>query len=253
MNESFKKLQNEFNRIKKKEYIKGIYNSASSIGRTFEYELGLDRNKESMPDYNGIELKVHRPYSKSAITLFTAVPDGADGLEVNRLRDTYGYPSRRDKNCKVLYAEVYGNKANFGGAKYQYRMNVSQEDRKVYLCIYNKFGKLIEKRIYWSFDYLEKKLFAKLKYLAIVCAFSKEIGRWNYFKYYKIEFFALKDFDTFLKLIGDGTIKFMLKIGVYWDTDNYGKIYDHGCSFAIPMDDIRKLFNRYIIDVDKHI
>lgn len=253
MNEVFEKLQNEFLRIKKKEYIKGIYNSSSAIGRTFEFELGLERNKNSMPDYYGIELKVHRPYSKSAITLFTAVPDGSEEGEVNRLKDTYGYPSKRDKNFKVLYVEVYGNRANFGGAKYKYKMEVSYAEEKVYLCIYNRYDRLIEREVYWSFNYLQEKLVNKLRYLAIVSAFHKEIDRWNYFKYYKIEYYALKDFKFFLKLIEDGTIKFMLKIGVYWDADNYGKIYDHGCSFAISREDIKKLFNRYIVDVDKHI
>ena len=43
--ETMKELQEKFNEISKKGYIKGIYNSLSSIGRTFENELNLPMNK----------------------------------------------------------------------------------------------------------------------------------------------------------------------------------------------------------------
>ena len=106
MNETIEKtmqeLQEKFNEISKKGYIKGTYNSLSSIGRTFENELNLPMNKECVPDYYGIEIKTRRTYSKSAITLFTAVPDGEEHKEIERLKNTYGYPYKRDKNYKAL-------------------------------------------------------------------------------------------------------------------------------------------------------
>ena len=49
----------------------------------------------SNPDYNGIEIKTRRAYSKSAITLFNAVPDGKAPFEVERLKNTYGYPYKK--------------------------------------------------------------------------------------------------------------------------------------------------------------
>lgn len=36
-----------------------------------------------MPDYNGIELKARRTYSKSAINLFTVVPDGDKKIDMD--------------------------------------------------------------------------------------------------------------------------------------------------------------------------
>ena len=87
--EAIKELQQEFERISQKGYIKGIYNSLSSIGRTFENELNLPRNKECVPDYKGIEIKTRRTYSKSAITLFTAVPNGKGKYEIERIKDAY--------------------------------------------------------------------------------------------------------------------------------------------------------------------
>lgn len=57
MDKEFIKLNKEFIKIRDKGYIKGIYNSTSAIGRTFENELGLEMNKECVPDHNGIEIK----------------------------------------------------------------------------------------------------------------------------------------------------------------------------------------------------
>ena len=58
------KLRKEFERISEKGYIKGIYNSLSSIGRTFENELNLPMNKECVPDYHGIEIKREKDSGK---------------------------------------------------------------------------------------------------------------------------------------------------------------------------------------------
>lgn len=41
----------------------------------------------------------------------------------------------------------------------------------------------------------------KLQILAIVNAWPKNIDGWNYFKYYKIDFYIIKNFDKFLKLL----------------------------------------------------
>ena len=253
MNEKFKKLEREFKRIREKGYIKGIYNSYSAIGRTFENELGLEMNKECVPDYDCIEIKTRRTYSKSLISLFTAVPDGEKPLELTRIKDRYGYPCKKDRNYKVLYVEAFANKHNFGGIKYQYKLDVDEISRKVYLCIYNKYGNLLEKEVYWSFNYLKERLISKLKLLAIIDAWTTQVDGWNYFKYYKIRFYKLKSFNNFIKLLKEGKIVLRIKIDIYFDKDNYGKMYDHGCSFSIAENEINSLFNRYCIGFDKHI
>ena len=252
MNEKFNKLNQEFEKICCKGYIRGIYNSSSSIGRTFEHELGLEMNKECVPDYEGIEIKTRRTYSKSMITLFNAVPDGEEALEITRLKNTYGYPYYRDRNYKCLYVEVFANKLNFGGRYYKYKIEIDRKNERIFLCIYDINNKQIERKVYWSFNYLKQKLETKLTYLALIHAWPKKIDNWNYFKYYKIDFYKLKDFMNFLKLIEDGKIKLELRVDIYLDKNNYGKTYDHGCGFSIAEEDIGKLFYKYIINVDKH-
>jgi len=237
-----KELRKKFEKISRKGYIKGINNNLSSIGRTFENELNLSENEFCVPDYYGIEIKTRRAYSKSAITLFNAVPDGENLFEVERLKEIYGYPCKQDKRYKVLYIEAYGNKLNFAGIKYQYKIDVDRVQKKVYLCIYNRYDELIERRVYWSFNYLEERLMIKLKYLAIINAWTNKIESWNYFKYYKIDFFKLRSFDKFLNLLEEGYIKLVFKVGIYLDEKRYGNTYDHGCGFAIRDEDVCKLF-----------
>lgn len=242
MNDCMLELKEKFEVIRKKGYIKGIYNNLSSIGRTFERELNLPENEFGIPDYYGIEIKTRRAYSKSAITLFNAAPDGENLFEVERLKETYGYPCKKDKRYKVLYIEAFGNKLNYAGVKFQYRIDVDKEEEKVYLCIYNRYDELIERKVYWSFDYLKERLMLKLKHLAIINAWTNTIDNWNYFKYYKIDFFKLRSFKKFIELLERGYIKLVFKVGIYTDEKRYGNTYDHGCGFAIKDEDVCKLF-----------
>jgi len=247
MNETIKQLKKEFEKISEKGYIRGIYNNNASIGRTFENELKLPRNTMEIPDYNGIEIKTRRTYSKSYITLFTAVPDGEVPQEIERIKNTYGYPYKKDKRYKALYVNIYGNVKNYGGVKYQYKLDVDRKKKKIFLCIYDRYDNLIERKTYWSFIYLESKISLKLKTLAIVNAWTNKIDGWNYFKYYKIDFYNFKDFETFLELIESGVIRITLKIDIHKDEKRYGKTYDHGCSFDIQESDIVKLYDKYYI------
>ena len=241
---TMKKLKEEFERISKQGYIKGIYNSLSSIGRTFENELNLPMNKECVPDYYGIEIKTRRTYSKSAITLFTAIPDGPKPNEIERLKNTYGYPYKKDKKYKCLYVDVYGDKLTFGGMKYQYKLDIDRKNNKIYLCICDRKGKILERKVYWTFKYLEDKLIKKLSYLAMVNVWPNKKEGWNYFKYYKITFYKLKKFPIFIDLLEKGIIKIKLKIDIHTDNNNYGKTYDHGSGFSIQEKDIIKLFDK---------
>lgn len=148
MQKNIEKLKREFYKIRNKGYIRGVCNNYSAIGRTFENELNLPENNFSIPDYYGIEIKTRRAYSKSYITLFNAVPDGENLFEIERLKNTYGYPSKKDRKYKVLYIEVYGDRLNFGGIKYQYKLDVDHSARKIYLIVYNRYNKIIERSVY---------------------------------------------------------------------------------------------------------
>ena len=52
----------------------------------------------------------------------------------------------------------------------------------------------------------------------------------------------LKDFDTIINLIENGTVKVSIKIGIHLDEKRYIKTYDHGCGFAIDEFNLPKLY-----------
>lgn len=244
INKAIINLKKKFSEISKKGYIKGTCKGYSSIGRTFESELGLNENEFGVPDYNGIEIKTRRNYSKSAITLFNATPNGDELFEIERLKNIFGYPCKKDRHFKVLYIEAYGNKLNFAGVKYQYKIEVDRSIEKLYLCVYNKYNKLIERKVSWSFSYLRERLMLKLNYLAVVNAWDKKIDNQEYFKYYKLSFYKLINFERFIDLIENGTIKMTIKVDIHTGKNNYGKTYDHGCGFSILEENLTKLFKK---------
>ena len=92
-----KKLKEEFGRIKEKGWIKSLNKGSNGIGFTFESLLGIPRNELEIPDYNGIELKTRRYSSTSYIILFSSKPEGKYYHEVERIKNTYGYPHSKFK------------------------------------------------------------------------------------------------------------------------------------------------------------
>lgn len=117
----------------------------------------------------------------------------------------------------------------------------------IYVSIINILN-LLQRKIYWSFDYIRERVLLKLNYLAIVNAWTNQINGWNYFKYYKIDFFKLKSFDDFLNLLENGKIKIVIKVGIYLDEKRYGKTNDHGCGFAIKSEDLLCLYDKININ-----
>lgn len=83
------------------------------------------------------------------ITLFNATPDGDDLFEIERLKNTYGYPCKKGRRFKVLYIETFGNKKNFACVKYQYKFDVDRNKNNIYLCIF-----IIDMMKYWNEKYL---------------------------------------------------------------------------------------------------
>ena len=245
MKYEIKKLKEEFIKIKEKGWIKSLNRGSNGIGFTFESLLGIPRNELEIPDYNGIELKTRRYSSTSYIILFSSKPEGKYYHEVERIKDIYGYPHSKFKQYKVLNNSVYGNKLNKIGQKYYFKLDVDRVERKIYLLVYDKCKKLIERDVYWDFDILEEKLYRKLSFLAIIKVYSKKDEDWEYFKYNSMNVYCLKDFEKFICLIEEGIIRINFKLNIKTRGDKIGQIHDHGTSFDILEKDIQKLYDIY--------
>jgi len=201
------KLKKEFEKIKKKGYIKSSRKGPTGIGKTFEDLLEKEEDQNDTPDYCGIEIKTKLNYSPSFTKLFNATPLGKHEFEIKYLLQTYGYPHKLNKEWKVLQTSLYTKQLNNIGSKYYGILEINRLEKKIFLKIINNSLNCIEKNTYWTFDTLEKRLLKKLKYLAIVKANKRIINNEIYYHYYSLNIYTLKDFDTFLNLIEQQIIR----------------------------------------------
>ncbi|MCM1053010.1 MAG: MvaI/BcnI family restriction endonuclease [Ruminococcus sp.] len=247
MTEEIKKLKEEFIRIKSMGYVKSRRGGYTGLGYTFESLLGLEENHSELPDYNGIEIKTKRSYSTAYTTLFNANFDNTKRDTLKKLRDTYGFPKVNKSKLKVLYASVLASCSTFISARFLFKLKVNREEERIYLEICDRNYNYLEKGLYWDFKTLENKLNKKLKYLALIKAWPWKKDGIDYYKYYDIDFYHLKSFDQFLKLIEEGVIRVTLKLDNYTTGNRKGEVYNHGIGFEIQEMDLVKLFDK--IDV----
>ena len=72
---NLKRLSNEFYRIQCMNWIKNVGKGYSSVGKTLENILGKTDDYESLPDFDGIELKTKLDGSEPYVGLISIVPD----------------------------------------------------------------------------------------------------------------------------------------------------------------------------------
>lgn len=238
-------LLKRFFEIKDMGWVKSVRKGYNGIGVTFESLLGIQENELEIPDYNGIEIKTKRYGSMSYITLFSYTPEGPRYHEVERLKDKYGYPHKKFSQYNVLNNSVYCNIKNKIGNKSYFKLHIDRKSEKMYLEIYNLNGNLIEKEVYWCFDIMKEKLYRKMKLLAFVKAISKKVNGDEYFKYYGLNIYILKDFETFVTLLEKGVIRLNFKLNIRTTEEKRGQIYDHGTSFSISEENLDKLYIKY--------
>lgn len=245
MEQTIEELQQKFLEIKQKGWIKNVRKGSTGIGITFEHLLNIPENNFEIPDYNGIEIKTKRTYSKSYTTLFNAKPDGPHCCEVERLKENYGYPHTKHKEYKVLNNSVFATEKTRIGVKYYFQLYIDRKQNKVLLLIFDIHGNLIENEIFWYFDTLKDKLYKKLKMIALVASDAKIIGSEEYFRYHHLTLYKLKSFDEFLNLLEKGIIRITFKISVFLSGKRKGETHDHGTGFDIQEKDLQMLYEFY--------
>lgn len=246
LDKTIKDLKEKFNKINKMEYIKGIkQKSKGDSGLTFESLIGKENDNFQIADYNGIEIKVKNNYGYKYIQLFSLVPSNSFGIELKRLRNAYGNYNNDFKNVKTLIKSVFANKKTFLDTGYWIKLEIKYNEKRIYLLVHNKNNHLTEKKVYWDFDDVISMINRKLKALAIIKYRKKELGNTNYFKYEKINFYKLKDINTFFNLIEEGLIKIYICLSVYKSGPKIGRKHDHGVVFEIKEYDLLKLYDEY--------
>lgn len=242
MTNNFNGLKQKFEEIKKMGWVKSGRKGNTGIGYTFEKLLGKDEDALCYPDYNGIEIKTHRENSSSYVTLFNYNPIGESSYELKRLFNNYSYIHTKNNKIRALNAYVYCDYIRDVGINYKFSLKVDENEQRIYLVVFDRLGNFIEKKSYWTFQTLKEKLYTKLQYLAFVEAKSKFVNGIEYFKYSKISFYILKDFDTFIKLMKHSKIRISFLVsGLLGNDDNFNS---HGTSFSIKKENLCLLFNQ---------
>lgn len=246
LNKSIKNLKEKFNEVKNMGYVKGIkQKSQGNSGLTFEKLIGKENDNFQIADYDGIEIKVKNNFGYRYLQLFSLVPSNSFGIELKRLRNTYGKYDNDFKNIKTLNKSVFANKMSFIDTGFWMQLKIKYSEKRIYLLIYDRNGHLFEKNVYWDFDEIINMVNRKLKMLAIVKYRKKAIENTNYFRYEKINFYKLKNINTFFNLIEEGLIRIYICLSVYKSGPKIGTEHDHGVVFGIKEYDLLKLYDEY--------
>lgn len=245
IDDSIRELRKRFLEIRRMGYVESVRGGSTGVGATFEALLGKSEDKLQLSDFRGIEIKTKRSYSKSLISLFNVSPKGEDEVEVRRIRDKYGYPDKKDKNLKRFGAKIGADEIVKVGLFYKFQLKVDRAKERVILCVYDWNDVCIDESSYWDFEVLREKLIHKLSVLALIKAWPNKIGGVEHFKYYKMNVYLLRDFDSFIEALEEGKVKVSFKIGNHYDSDRYGEVQAHGVGFAIAEEDLDKIFEYY--------
>lgn len=246
MTQEMNELITIFNNVKKKGWIRSINKGKSSVGLTFEREIGKPIDQLPEPDFKNIEIKCFKDHSIYLRSLFSATPNGSSSTEILRLRDKFGYPCKGFENIKSFCGDVSAVKKQFIGCKYLFQLNVSYEQQKVILQVFTRNNILIDTKTYWTFDILKEKVFRKLKYLALVEAISKYENYLVYFKYTHMIIYQFKSFDDFLNAIENGIISVTFNISIFKSGNRKGLIHDHGTEFRIHHKNLSEIYEKIV-------
>lgn len=246
MEESATLLYQKFLEIKNMGWIQSMKNNRSGIGYTFERLLGKKEENFCYPDFHGIEIKTKKNFANGFITLLSAVPDGDYLFPLDTIRETYGYPDKTFFHKKIFQCSIQNGVETKIKGKY-FQLSVDKDNEKIYLVVLNHKNEIIDRSISWSFDWMKERLFLKIQYLAVIHANHRIVYDEEYFQYTKIDFYKLRDFETFLKLINSGVIRITFALGLYKSGPKVGQKHDHGANFEIHLKDITLLFHKWNI------
>ena len=254
MCQEFLDLLEEFKIISKKRWIESVNNIYNGVGLTFEKELNKLPDSFYFPDYEGIELKCSTRYSKNPLYLFTLAFDGPTFPEINRIVDLYGHPDSEFPDKNVLFTNLNVKEKHSVDDKFKFRLKVEREEGKIYLEVFDMNDNLIEKESFVYIDSLYNHLNLKLKNLAVVTASKKSIDGKFYYRYYKIQFYELK--DNFLDLLENDIIDVELVARVGKSGSDRGRYRNKNLVFKIPKHKIEELFTKifeYDSDIEENI
>lgn len=239
-----KMLVKKFKEISDQKWIPGINRTTNSIGLTFEKMLDKKADSMFFPNYYGIEIKCSQRYSGYPISLFSMTLEGPNFYETNRILEKYGKIDLKYPNRKILNGKIKANDYSLINGKYFFKLKIDKLTQKIYICIYDINYHLIEEIAYIKFTTIKNRLEIKLHKMALVLASKKIIDNHPHFRYYQINLYKLKSFDTFINLLEKDIIKVKIELRISRNGVEEGRQRNKGLVFQISKEDIDLLFER---------
>ena len=137
MKDDIKILKEKFLKIKEKGWIESNKKGFGSIGTMFENLIGLSNNELEIPDFGEIEIKTKSKSKYTYVNLFNCVPTGPHYHEVERIKNSFGYPDSNFKMYKVFNGDIYCNKLTKIGLNFYFKLNVYKIEKKITLSVYD--------------------------------------------------------------------------------------------------------------------
>ena len=206
--------------------------------------MGKKIDFDYSPDFNGIEIKCCTRFSKFPLTLFSLAFDGPTDKEIIRINQLYGENDKQFNDKKILIKTLKYNQLSKLDSGYFLGIDYNENDNRLYLCVYNENKELIDKESYILIETMKEHLLKKLRKLAIIKASKKKDNDKEYFRYYELNYYEMKSFDTFLKLLISGNIQICITSRFSRSGINQGKYYNKILVFQIKKSDIEKLFTK---------
>ncbi len=237
-----------FRAVKALGFVKSNRSHNTGIGKTFEDYVGVVENNLDSPDFAGFEIKSHRSASQSYVTLFTKAPSFPKCANTF-LKNEYGTPYVDDPELKSLHTSMFADSGNTYMQKFSFKLIDDPEAKMIFIGVFDLDGHLLDKRVGYSYDVIEKSLSRKLNNLFYVTAEVDKKGDTEYFHFNRADIYMNPSFDRFMNLLRAGKIMYDIRIGSYKTGSLRGKAHDHGSGFRILEGDIRLLYDYHeVID-----
>ena len=238
----YQKLLEEFKNIANKLWIKGVNNYTNSVGLTLENLLGKKSDSMYFPDYRGIEIKCTQRFSHYPINLFSLTFDGPMLYQMNIILQKYGKTDYVYNDKKILISTLSCKEKILVNNKFYFKLNISKEEEKIYLEIYDQQNNLLEKEAYINFKTIKSRLELKLSVLALIWASKRNFEDELYFRYYKIVIYKLRTFEKFIELLERDIIQADIVCRVSRSGEEEGRQRNRNLVFRIKKEKIEELF-----------
>lgn len=160
---------------------------------------------------------------------------------MNNFLQKYGEDDYKYSDRKTLYCNLKYNTFVKVSNKYYFLLRII--DNKLVIQVYDLKFNLIDEGPFINLESIKERYKLKLSNLAFIRASKKKINNNLYYRYYELQLYSAKDFDTFVKLIKNKTLSINLVGRISRSGEKEGIQRNKGLVFKLKKEKLNLLFN----------